>query len=64
MLVMQFKALITDCFREALDRKLFWLMIIISVAIAVWVGERRRACMAFPCRCWIERFLSAQRPKV
>ncbi len=35
MLVMQFKALITDCFREALDRKLFWLMIIISGFIAM-----------------------------
>ncbi len=35
MLVMQFKALIADCFREALDRKLFWLMIIISAFIAI-----------------------------
>jgi len=34
MLILQLRALIVDCFREALDRKLFWVMAGISVLIA------------------------------
>lgn len=39
---MQFWALIVDCFREAIDRKLFWIMIVISVVIAAGM-----ACVGF-----------------
>ncbi|MHC4090893.1 MAG: ABC transporter permease [Planctomycetota bacterium] len=39
---MQFWALIVDCFREALDRKIFWVMIVISVVIAAAM-----ACIGF-----------------
>lgn len=42
MLAVQFWALIVDCFREALDRKLFWVMAAISVAIAAGM-----ACISF-----------------
>ncbi|MFQ5411786.1 MAG: ABC transporter permease [Phycisphaerae bacterium] len=40
--IMQFWALIVDCFREALDRKLFWVMVGISALIAATM-----ACISF-----------------
>lgn len=39
---MQFAALVVDCFREARDRKLFWVMTAISVMIAAGM-----ACISF-----------------
>ena len=39
---MQVWALIADCFREAIDRKIFWVMIVISLVIAAGM-----ACIGF-----------------
>jgi ABC-type transport system involved in multi-copper enzyme maturation permease subunit len=40
--MMQFRALVLDCFRDALDRKLFWVMTGISAMMAVVM-----ACVSF-----------------
>ncbi|MFQ5502656.1 MAG: ABC transporter permease [Phycisphaerae bacterium] len=45
MLILQLRALITDCFREALDRKLFWVMAGISILIAAAM-----ACLSFDAK--------------